>query len=100
MSKIVTMLIAGLFVAGNAVAQTTAAPPAPAKSPATAAPATPATAAAPATPATPSASTKAPAKPATTPVAETKASPKATNGGAKAEPKADAKKATPETGKK
>jgi hypothetical protein len=85
MSKIVTMLIAGLFVAGNAVAQTTAAPAAPAKSP---------TAATPAAPAAPAATPSTTAKPLTgAPAAETK----------KADPKSsgtDAKKAAPETGKK
>jgi len=85
MSKIVTMLIAGLFVAGNAVAQTTAAPAAPAKSP---------TAATPAAPAAPAATPATPAKPLTgAPVAEAK----------KADAKAgvsEAKKAVPETAKK
>jgi len=92
MSRFVTILIAGVFVAGNAVAQTTTAPAAPAKSPASATAATPATAAAPAAAATP-------AKPAAaSAAAETKkADAKAPKADAK---KADAKKATPETGKK
>jgi hypothetical protein len=94
MSRFVTMLIAGVFVAGNAVAQTTTAPAAPAKSPASATAATPAT---PATPAAPAAAAT-PAKPATGSAAA-----QAKKADAKADakaPKADAKKATPETGKK